>query len=265
MEWLLEHFVRDGRVQQRWTNDFKKHSIVLKVKSDLSAIVKPNVKMIKTPEADKVIQEEFRAEESIYNGPFTKTALFLLPMLGLNLRNAQFKKFFKNAYLDDVDYDHDYTRPIFVLLSVKDFSDKDYKEVIKFLWAIPGFKMDYDLGRQDDKNLVMLVFETAEKWKEDYYHFKAGRYFKFSKEYKILFPQKTANGPGKPETESLMWGVIHKSAYRKDLIAKHFAPKNDKGEIINLKELDEFRKEMDTWEEIYDRAHKKHELFNYRD
>ena len=228
--------------------------------------------MTVTDTAKEIIKQEYKTPESIYNGPYTKTALFLLPMLELTLRNEKIKKYLVNAYLDDIAYEHDYTRPIFLLFKVKSFAEPEYKELFKFITTLPSFRIDYDLGTQEfidpqnnwptKYNLVMMVYETPEKWKDDYYHFKAGRYSRFSSEYKLKFPKETLDKDNK-RVESLVYGVIHKTAYRKDQVAKHFCVKNDKGTIKDLQEYEKNRKEMDGWAEIWECADKKHEYYNY--
>ena len=220
--------------------------------------------MTKVQDAETVIEENYITKDSIYNGPYTKTTLFLLPMLDLNLRNAAIKKFLVNAYIDDADYEHDYTRPIFLLLKTKNFEDKDFINLCAFLRTMFTYKMDYDLGTQNGESLVMLVFETPEKWKHDYYHFKSGRYSKFSDEYKSKFPKEVV-GADKRKIESLVFGVIHKTPYRKDQVASHFCVKDDiTGKIKDQVDYEKIRKEMDSWEEVWDAPSRETEVYRYK-
>jgi len=218
--------------------------------------------MTKTKEAEEIIQESFITQSSIYNGPYNKTTLFLLPMLELTLRNPVVKKYLKNAYLDDADFEHDFTRPLFLLLRTKSFEEKEFKDLCTILRSKMTFKVDYDLGKQDGDNLVMYVFEIPEKWKENYYHFKAGRYSKFTDPYKILFPKEILDGTKK--VESLVYGVIYKTAYRKDQVASHFCVKDGEGKIKDTKEYETIRKGLDQNQDIWEMPMRHHEIMHWK-
>ncbi len=234
-----------------------------KSKALFSAIYEKGTTMIKTPEAEEIIQQPFKDKESIYNGPYNKTTLFCLPMLGLTLRNAVVKTYLKNVYLEDVDYEHEIVRPLFVLAAVKDFTEKDYINFCYVLRHTEGYKHEYDLGKQNGKNLVMFVFETKLCHKDDYYHFKAGRYSKFSLRYKQTFDQYINNDTEK-QIESLMWGVVYKSKFRKDQIALHFSVKDNDGKVKDQKEYKILRDAIDKYEEIWEVPRREAEYFNYR-
>lgn len=213
-------------------------------------------------EAANLIKENYKSKDSVYNGRYTKTALFLLPMLELSLRHNLVNRYLVNAYLDDKGLEHDYKRPIFLLFKVKSFMEKDWMDFSNYLRESTMLVYDYDLGVQDGHNLVMKVFETPTKWKEDYYHFKAGRYSKFSSAYKVLFPKETLDEK-KQKTESLMWGVINKSPYRKDFIANHFCVKDNDGKIKNQDDLKQAKEFVDTLEEIWDICNSSEEYYRW--
>lgn len=207
--------------------------------------------MVITENIEQVIQEDYIPNQSPFNGRWTKTALFLLPMLDLNLKHPYLQKYLFNAYLDDKELEHNFVRPIFLLFKVENYNEPDFKKLSDVL--VHNRVYDYDIGKQEGYNLVMMVFSTPEKYKEDYYHFKTGRYSKFSTEYKQKFPRETINEK-KQRVESLMYGAIYKTEFRKDWVAKYFCQKDSRDEVISIKEYNELRKEIDTWEEVWDKA-----------
>jgi len=224
--------------------------------------------MTDTEEFKETITNTYKSKESIYNGVHTKTSLFLLPMLGLTLKNSFIRKHLLNAYLDDLEFTHDFKRPIFILLKTKSFKDPSFEELVNIFRQKKEIKIDYDLGVQliDDikYNLVMFVFECPEKWIKDYYCFKSGHYSKMSDEYKNLFPRETIDKDKKP-VESLMWGVMHKSDFRKNQVALHFTVKDNLGKPKNLVEYNRLRKEIETYPEIWDGLNPKEEIYNFKE
>lgn len=175
--------------------------------------------MIKNDNIKELLNNTYIVPESIFDGRYTKTSLFMLPSLDISLSSINIKPFLINAFLDDREYNHIFIRPIFVLFKTKSYKDITWKKLYESLMKKPEYLVDYDCGIQNDFNLVMFVFACPEKYKEDYYHFKRGRYSKFSEEYKKKFPEAVTNDKGK-FVKSLMYGVIHKTNYIKSEVER---------------------------------------------
>lgn len=158
----------------------------------------------------EVIKEEYITPVSPYDGKYTKTTQFMLPSVGINVKNKLIYKYFINSYLDDKQHRHEYVRPIFVLFGIVDFNERDWGRVYSALVKSANYIGDYDCGMQEDKNLVMVVFRVPDEFENDYYHFKRGRYSKFSSAYKEKFP-RYLDDDGSTSRESIIWQAIHKS------------------------------------------------------
>jgi hypothetical protein len=237
--------------------------------------------MIKTEETlEQILLSKYTPQLSPYNGAYTKTATFLLPMVNINIDNSYIRKYLSGAYLDDKGIEHNYVRPIFVLFKVKDFNEKNWKELYNELNSRENKIHEYDLGAQEviekstfasaiiEKpviyNLVMMVFSTPDKWMESYYHFKNGRYSKMSIEYKKLFPQFITDNKSKTN-ESIIWGAMNNSSNLKDKVAKEFCVKDNYGNPINPLDYKKLREEMDSWGEIWARPIPEQEIYRYKD
>lgn len=183
---------------------------------------------------DNIVVEDFIDKTSKFNGKYNKTTLFLLPMLGLSLRNANILKYLKNSYIDDRGLEHDYKKPIFLLFNVNSLHDQIFKKFQEALRKKQEYVYDYYIGTNNGRHLLMYVFESPEKYRADYNHFKAGRYSQFSKEYRELFPQYVQNALGK-DVESIAWGAINKSKGLKEKIMTDF--ELDKSFVEELEEL----------------------------
>lgn len=170
---------------------------------------------------NEILKQEFLTPVSIYDGKYTKTTQFMLPSVGVNVKNKLIFKYFINSYLDDKGKVHDYERPVFVLFGVKDFNDKDWQKVYAALLRSPNYKGDYDCGIQDELNLVMLVFKVPDDFESDYYHFKRGRYSRFSDAYKEKFPRFIGDDDNKGK-ESIIWQVINRSPILRKQIEDEF-------------------------------------------
>ena len=142
----------------------------------------------------EVLQEKYKTPDSEYDGVFSKTAQFMIPSIGITITNEKVFKYFKNAYLNDVNHEHNYERPIFLLFSIKDFRVKDWRTVYPILVKAKTFITEYDVGIQDNQFLVMLVFQVPEQYKDDYFKFKKGNYSSFSEKYKKEFPKSSILG-----------------------------------------------------------------------
>lgn len=213
---------------------------------------------------NNVLIEDYETPSSSLDGTYTKTTQFMLPAVGVNAKNKIIFKFFLNSYLDDSEHLHEYTRPIFVLFGVDNFNNKEWQKVYSALVQSSNYITDYDCGRQNKLNLVMMVFGVPEEYAKDYYHFKRGRYSQFSEAYKDKFP-KWIQVEGNREIESVIWQVINKSPILKDKIAEEFVCKRDDGSMFATRDFDLLRADIDTWDEIWDRPRKKREYFRYKE
>lgn len=193
----------------------------------------------------EILKQNWEIFDSKYDGVFTKTTQFMLASLEINL-TATMLKCFRNAFLKDVEHDHEYERPIFLLFGKDD--EKNWKRMHEDLTKNSNFVNDYVVGF--DKNgieLFMYVFSVPEKFKDDYYSFKSGRYSKFSESYKSKFA-KFISVKNKRE-ESIVWQVIHKA------------------DTLRRKIEDEFSLEegfLDAAEEIWEQPRKEREYYNYK-
>lgn len=174
--------------------------------------------MEKIKEAE-VLQETYQTPSSEYDRKFSKTSQFMVPAIGINITNKAVFKYFSNAYLTDMQHKHDYVRPIFILFSVDDFEEKDWKNVYTTLTKLPNFITEYDVGVQDGAYLVMMVFQVPEKFENDYVNFKLGRYSQFSEEYKKKFPEFLDKEKKK---KNIHWQIIHKDEDLKRIVEEEF-------------------------------------------
>jgi hypothetical protein len=158
---------------------------------------------------NEVLKEDYVTPTSPHDGKYTKTTQFMLPSIGLNVRNKLIFRYFINSYLDDKGHRHQYERPIFVLFGVTNFTDRDWQKVYAALAKSSNYRGDYDCGIQDGKNLVMMVFKVPDEFEQDYYNFKRGRYSKFSELYKEKFPEFIGDEEGTTK-RSLIWQVLHR-------------------------------------------------------
>lgn len=201
-----------------------------------------------------------------YDGLHTKTTQFILPSVSIDMRNRQNCKFFINAFLDDRGRNHNYTRPIFVLMGVNSFEDKEWQKVYNQIVLSKDYIDDYDCGVQDimsdnkrtsTVNLVMLVFSVPDEYAQDYYSFKRGRYSKFSTKYKEKFPRYSDGN--KSGSESYLWRVINKSASLKRELEEEFGM--DYGEMDLPTIIDGVT--YPPAEEIWDVPRKEREYYRY--
>jgi hypothetical protein len=184
---------------------------------------------------NEVLKEDYITPGSEYDGKYTKTTQFMLPAIGVNVKNRLIFNFFINAYLDDKGHRHQYERPVFVLFGVKDFENRDWQKVYSTLVKAPNYLMDYDVGEQDGNKLVMLVFQVPLEFENDYYHFKRGRYSRFSDTYKDKFP-KMLQGDGGQE-ESILWQIINKAPALKRKLEEIFGLETGQLDWPDTKEI----------------------------
>lgn len=154
----------------------------------------------------KTIESDWEMYKSRKDGKFTKTTQFLLPSIELSI-TPKFLQYFINAFLEDVEYQHIYKRPLFLLF--KYTKSKEWIQVYNELKSNKNYKTDYNVGFKDGWDLVMMVYEVPEVFGEDYLNFKKGKYSYFSNEYKNKFPKFISVGNKKEEGK--VWQIIHKS------------------------------------------------------
>lgn len=185
---------------------------------------------------DAQVKEPYYFRNCRYEDEFyTKTSLFLLPCIGLSMQNRYIKKFMVNAFLNDVEFENDYKRPIFLLLKSKTLRETDFRDFCQAIAARKDYVTDYYVG-YDSGHLIMYAFDVQDKWKEEYYHFKLGRYSKMSDEYKKLFPREIVNNKGRT-VESRAWQAMTKSDNLRKIIEKEFFDDQDAKYVDTLEEL----------------------------
>lgn len=193
---------------------------------------------------DESLDQKWRIFDSTYDGKFTKTTMFLLPALELNL-SSDIIKCIENVFIDDRNYEHNYTYPIFLLLRMKD--KKSFAAIYDKIKTNNNFRVDYNVGKKNGDDLIMLVFETPLKFHNDYRNFIKGKYSKFSKDYKSKFSQFIHIRSDKKE-ESIVWKIINKDPeFKKNIISEFMLNEN-------------FFSEED---EIWDIPRKQREVYNY--
>lgn len=181
-----------------------------------------------------VVKEEYITPVSVFDGEYTKTTQFMLPAIGINKESKLIQNYFLNSYIDDKGIDHRYERPVFILFAIKSFADRDWRKIYETLVKSPNYVDDYDCGKQDNKNLVMMVFRVPDEFEKDYYHFKRGRYSQFSQDYKSKFPKQVPDENGKMK-DSVIWKIIHKDPSLKRELEDEFWM--DEGALDDAKEI----------------------------
>jgi hypothetical protein len=209
---------------------------------------------------NSTVSEHYKENITEYTvGRLNKTSHFVLPMIDLSTTGAVISRYLRNAFLDDEGIEHDFTRPVFLLFRVKNPKDKPWTDFCKASVNRDAYITDYYVGRDSDNaDLIMFVFQVPEKWSDDFEFYKIGRYSLTSKEYKNKFPEFVFT-PSGAKRETRAWGILNKSETLKDEVVKHFInPGTSKPEdVISL------RREMNTWDEIWDKPMEKEEIFRY--
>jgi len=114
---------------------------------------------------------------------WTKSTLFLLPMIE-EVLGAYYKSYgFKNLYLADHGYECLYDYCVYGLYKPR--FTQQYISYETRLEEHPLCVDVYDVGEQ--RGQVMFVFKIPDEFKNDYDLFKIGKYSQFSKKYKALF------------------------------------------------------------------------------
>ncbi|HEY9485747.1 MAG TPA: hypothetical protein VIQ04_03820 [Nitrososphaeraceae archaeon] len=168
---------------------------------------------------DEIITEDFVSLQSVFDRKRTKTSHFMLNSIFPNT-SVTTTEYFVNAFLDDADFKHKIVRPIFVVFNIRK-DDTKWQTIIQRLRAKKEYVLEYFAGIKDGKNIIIVVFQVPSRFSKDYLYFKAGKYSKFSEEYKKLFPQYSQNSKAQP-VESNVWRVINKSDSLKKELEKYF-------------------------------------------
>lgn len=194
----------------------------------------------------EVLQNNYEIPNSDYDKRFTKTSQFMVPSIGVNLTSKLVFEYFENAFLTDREHEHNYTRPIFMLFSVKNFLEINWKKLYNVLISSPNYITEYDVGIKDGKHLIMMVFKVPEMFAKDYENFRASRYSLFSKIYKEKFPEFLDE---KKEKKNIHWQIINKDFMLRRQIEKIFNLEKD-----TLKDADE----------IWDMVRKEREIYRFK-
>lgn len=146
--------------------------------------------------------------ESVFTGDRTYSSLFLPPVFGI-MFDSTLSKMLVNTYLNDKHLNHNYNRPLFLLLKVRDI-DYRYNEVNLDLIKNPNFVYKYCVGTNKGYILYMYVFESPKEFEQDYDNFIKGKYSQFSPKLKSKFARVVPDLTGK-YVESPLYGAIYKT------------------------------------------------------
>lgn len=199
-------------------------------------------------DVDESVSNDYVVRDSEFDGRYTKTSLFLMPAIGFNIHSSQTRPYFVNAFLDDKGCQHEYERPIFVLLKTRTFSDTGWKRLNNELQKKPEFITSYDCGTQNEHDLIMYVFQCNDFYKDDYYNFRKGKYSKFSDAYKKKFSEIIIDEKGHP-VKSIMYGVINRTDEMKKKVAK----------MLKL----EYKFVNEELEELWERPRREREYYRF--
>lgn len=159
---------------------------------------------------NQLIEENYIVPHSVFDGKMTKTSHFMLNALFPKTSTLTSTEYFINAFLyDEMFGKHMLTRPIFILFKMKP-RDGKWGIIASKLRNKEEYVLEYFCGTHEGSNLIMMIFQVPEKWAKEYILFKAGKYSKFSEEYKKLFNRYTHDDNAQP-IESIIWRVVYKS------------------------------------------------------
>lgn len=206
---------------------------------------------------NEIIIDSWQDKANKYNiGKNNKTTVFAMPMIDIFLfKTPNIKKFLVNAYLEDIDLEHNIENPIFLLFKVKERDKSNFKQLESILLKNPNYVYDYYVGHNEEyDDLVMYIFKVPEIHKINFENFKKGNYSKFTTEYKNIFPKEAINSGIR--VESKVYGVIHKTANLKKYLIEEF--------VINKNDVKEFEEMLNTAEEWWDSPKINEEYFHYK-
>lgn len=205
----------------------------------------------------EVLQEDYLTQKTEYDGNFTKTSQFMVPLVGIKLSHDLVFKYFVNSYLSDIEHPHEYERPIFILFSVTSFKEADWIKIYNSLIKSPNYLTEYDVGVQDGKFLFMMVFQIPEKYKDDYLNFRLGKYSLFSDEARLMFPKYINANTKKKSTH---WQIINKDPELVWIVEQKF--NMPYGEWFKPTIIDGVTYPAPT--EIWDKPNKKQEYYRHK-
>jgi hypothetical protein len=139
----------------------------------------------------------------------TCTTIFLLPAIGL-YRKDILKYGFLSAYLKDKHREISYDKAIYLLYKppamekFQEFLRKEYSRT-------PLLIEDYDYAG----GYVVTVYQFPEEFLEEYRLFLQGKYSKFRRQYRKLFPDYIVTGEGEREV-SLQYHIFNKTSAIRD-------------------------------------------------
>lgn len=203
---------------------------------------------------DEILKTDITVPIGEFSGLYTNTALFMLPCIGYDIKQHLLKACLVNVYYDDFCLEHDFQRPIFILLRTPTYVDTNYVKLDNSFNNNPYFIYSYDVGSNIDKDrLVMYVFEVPDDYATDYILFKQGRYSQFSPQLKSKYIQFLK--VGSVLIESLVWGIVNKSTIRIQEVARQLA--TDSADYESLKFM------LAESDEIWEKPNEKNEIFRY--
>lgn len=212
---------------------------------------------------NNILEDDWKDHDSEFNWKrgvkiFNKTSYFALPLIGMTVEGNTCSRYLQNAYVNDHSIEHDFENCLFLLFKVKNQKEKFWIDFCKAAELKDNYIFNYLVGKNGDYDLLMYVFKVPEKWIPDFQFYKKGQYSKTSEAYKKLFPQYIYT-PSGDKRESRIWGILNKSNALKDEVVKKFIvpTTSTADDIINL------RRDMDSWEEIWDAPQKNAEIYAY--
>jgi hypothetical protein len=164
-------------------------------------------------DVDSLILENYKVNDSVFDGLNTKSTLFLRPIIDV-IYNF---KYFSNLFIDDEKYIHNYESCLFMLLSTKEIN-KEYKEYDEYLRNTNCYVNSYFIGKSDNGEFfIMYILKINESHIEDFNKFKKGSYSKMSSLLKTKHGRFIRNDIG-IIVESTIYRIFSKSHILKRII-----------------------------------------------
>lgn len=180
--------------------------------------------------------------QSVLSGANTYSTLFLIPAFDVHLDKYLYGMFV-NSYTNDMELNHVYSKPLFVLVSVDNPRDYLYLKTDMILRENKTHVYNYVVGRWQGSYLIMYVFECPEEFSADYEAFTLGKYSTFSERYKQRFTKMVPNLNGEV-IESPIYGVLYKTNIMKSKIEKIIGQRLEKSQelfSVPIPEYETFR------------------------
>lgn len=181
---------------------------------------------------DEILQQTSKNKGIIDKSKWNKSVYFIVPMIGIN--SGYFN--LVNCYLgDNTNRPELNFRRIFLNIKYKD----------EKLLGIEYYQSFYRL----EDNTYMYIFHIPEQFKEDYDLFCAGKYSKFSEDYKKQIIRLINM---KPVINSSVYKILHKTSDQRKKIEDMIGqPLKDDEEVCSRPNLDAeiYSCEVARWEE----------------